>query len=470
MQYKETENVINSIEEQLGFDKDTTTGYLTTCPSNAGSGLKISAKLLIPKAVINGNIHVYCSRWSLRIKKLVDNESEVLSKCKLNITTECFINSFIVKILSLINYEHKLNNNNDFAIKKLTGIDSSVSFLYDHFLDQYKIVSSINNNVIDKSCLFSLYNEQFISYYNDNKTKTNPRKQFSKEITSNLEISCFKELLFTNYLALHFFKDFTNDYITQEAGINVVKYITDYAENKKSVINEIYSEAASSEKIKNINAEENIKTVFIVSRNIKELDFFNKDFSNKDTKYTNALSTDQIETILSTLKNNNFSLEESKEQSNLYFVSHNNNSNIKANMYLATETNVKDSNGDHIKLESSDYELIGEVLKKMKEKLAFKEDSLFGYMTRNVLYCGSGLRLRLEINKSGFSKAGIIDKIDTLSDKNDFVFINKIIQEESEENNKYVILSRFSFSLKQEKLVDNAESFIKELKDFNSSN
>ena len=45
------------LSEKLTFDTDSEFGYLTSCPTNAGTGLRASVMLHLPALTMNGQIH-----------------------------------------------------------------------------------------------------------------------------------------------------------------------------------------------------------------------------------------------------------------------------------------------------------------------------------------------------------------------------------------------------------------------------
>ena len=54
--WRAAEKVDNSIESEVQYSFDQQLGYLTTCPSNVGTGLRVSAMLHLPALVITGEI------------------------------------------------------------------------------------------------------------------------------------------------------------------------------------------------------------------------------------------------------------------------------------------------------------------------------------------------------------------------------------------------------------------------------
>lgn len=401
--YNNIENLALELENELNFDKNQEVGYLTSCPSFAGAGVKVSAIISIPLAINNGNTAIYLNRWSLRVKKLNNNLSEVQSKLKLKVAKEAFVNSFVIKILSLINFQENLQAN-DYTIKKCTSLQGSIKSTYDYFFDTYKILSSFNQ----KQCF--LFNDQFISNFKGNNIVISPlteelrdRIKFSYEINTNSS----EELLLTDYSSVHVYKDFINDYITGETGLNMVKYIEDITTNKQS-LNDLYKKKLEIK----IEEKQDITSNFIFSRNFEELNFFN----SEDSKYNSNLVLSQDKEILI--------LEELKKsyivelvESNIYLVKERENSNNFAKIILATEKSVKETNGDHLTVQSHSYQLAENIVHKIESKIPYHFDIIFGYLARNVLFSGSGLKHQLIFLKEKYSD---IEKIKTIIEKHDY--------------------------------------------------
>ncbi len=246
--FSETYNKIKSIhsklEKELHFDTDPVYGYLTSCPSNIGQGLKVSSFLDIPNAVTHGYFVLGLSRWSLRYKKHSSEHRtfyELMSKHKIGVSESAFINSYIVKIASMINIENKLLENPKFAVKQLESnkLKENVRLLYQNYFEKYKFI--VTPNGVSFNGLFNLN---------------------SKKNAYNLLIADKESYLI--------FKDFIYDYLTATSNVHMNEL-----SEKRDSLRQKYHNTLRSEELESFDAiEKNVqKTSIIVRRNVDEFNF-----------------------------------------------------------------------------------------------------------------------------------------------------------------------------------------------------
>jgi hypothetical protein len=245
--YQRIKKIHHHLSTEINFDYNSEYGYLTSCPSNLGMGLRISAILTIPKTAEQGYFLLCCKRWSLRFKK-VSPSHEIISKHKIGVPEISFVNSFVVKISSLMNFESNLETQPNFNEKKLdeSKFKEEIKSLYHTYFEKYKFV--VTPNLKSFNSLFKLNQNNFYSV-------RIPDKQ--------------------SYFV---FKDFIFDYITGFANINMVD-ITSF-ENRDE-LRKIYTETISEAELKifddlveNKLKEKNLKrSTIIIRRNIKKRNF-----------------------------------------------------------------------------------------------------------------------------------------------------------------------------------------------------
>lgn len=366
----------------------------------------------IPLCLNNGNTNILCNRWSLRLKKLENSLHELLTKQKIGVELNSFINSFIIKVCSFVKFEEKLSENNSFAIKKLdmnSISQSNIKNTYSYFFDQYKLVCSIS-----KDNKFYFFNEQFLS--NSHETK---------EFATNKIGNYYSELYLTDYSAIHIFVDFIKDFITNVTGINMVDFY-----NKKKIENYIeqYNKLNEFDKLlQNFNEEHkkfSLSNVVSFYRNVKSLDFYNStnEFFLEDEEITKI--TDSIK------KDLGLNLEKSEYN---YIFS---NESSKCTINFASKTCVKGTKGNHIAIKSNSINLAIKILEVLEKKIEVQNDVVFGRVVRDPLF--SGLGLKMSLVSSNFDKTEMKNKLEslrTISSKEDYevgfynandnLFINK---------------------------------------------
>jgi arginine kinase len=245
--YQRIKYVHDELARELEFDYHPTYGYLTTCPSNIGMGLKISAWLEIPNTANQGNFLVCCKRWSLRFKKH-SNENrvlyEIISKHKMNVSEVSFINSYITKIISLINFEHNLLDNPNYIERQLDSskMKEAVKHIYQNYFDKYKFVVTPN------------------------------RKSFNSLFKLNTQKNTY-DLLISDKESYVVFKDFIYDYIAAIANVRMSDVTK--LENR-DILREMYTSYLSQKDIEefdNLEKENLKKTTLVLKRNTKNCNF-----------------------------------------------------------------------------------------------------------------------------------------------------------------------------------------------------
>jgi protein-arginine kinase len=76
--YERIIKTLEILEKKLDFVKHDKLGYLTCCPTNVGSGLKIKIEINVPKIADLGKLHQQCSALNLDVKSLYDGREQSL--------------------------------------------------------------------------------------------------------------------------------------------------------------------------------------------------------------------------------------------------------------------------------------------------------------------------------------------------------------------------------------------------------
>ena len=385
--------------------------------------MKVSTILKIPLTQKNGNFPTACSRWSLRVKKINSYESEILSKCKINLDEKTFLNSFLVKIISFLALEEKLNENlENGSIKKLniTQMKENIKSDYNYFFDQYKLVFSYNHLNLD----FYSFNDQF------------KESLLDSQMNFYNEVSFSSDLILTSYNSLHIFKDLIFNYITGETGINMVEYYKDVFKNHDlNLVNENFS------KIKDLKFDEHTNITFF--RN-----FSNKDFFNSSLDKINIVTIKEKEDIKNSLSKAKLSL---KEEDNYFEII---DGNFSCKVIFATQENKKLTEGNHIVVSSNSAIFAEKILTLIGEISEFKYDFLYGNIIRNPLYSGFGYRICYTINgdKSleSYKTIGIKFNFNCVACQN--------------EKGKFIFRSISSINKTPEKAIEELNALVNELK------
>lgn len=404
-QYTKLMEIDKILNSSLKFDKNEESGFLSVCPTNCGSGLKVSAFIKIPKVINDGNLQLLLNKWSLRSKKnlvpFFSETFEILSKCKIKVDVTSFLNSFKIKISSLLHFEEKLDEEPSFLMKKITNVTGSTKKLYEYFFDNYKLVSTKSGH----SSFF--YNNQFTNL--NNETEVSP----------------------TSYLAPHVYRDFFNDYITGETGVNMVKFIGSPLTRDEYDINK---------HVETSSLEGKATLAYDLSRNLKDLDFFN---SEKDK--INLLSQELENKIFEDIKK--VYVHATKQSNSVEIADHS------TTIYLATHESISNTNGNHIRVIGSNLNFIEEVLKIIEGSNKFAYDPIFGYLARNILNSGSGLVITAEFNKSETHK---FENASAICERNDLKLIKDLPE-------KIVVKTLYSVSKPKSVLIQSLIKLSEEL-------
>lgn len=398
--YTRTADIEKHLSSKLKFDKNDDSGFLSVCPTNCGSGLKISAFIKIPKVINDGNLQLLLNKWSLRSKKnlipFFSETFEILSKCKLKVDVTSFLNSFNIKINSLIHFEEKLDEEPSFLMKKLTHLSSSTKKVYEYFYDNYKLVST--------------HNTQSSFFFNGLFTNLNSET----------------EVCPTTYASPHIYRDFFNDYITGETGVNMIKFIAsplahnEYEEDKNIDISHLAERAT---------------VIFEVARNLKNLNFF-----NSPADKANILSHEAENQIFEEIKK--VYPQATKNSNEIEIAEHS------TKIYLASQETVNQTKGNHVRIVGSTLNFIHQVLGILEHNHHFTYDPIYGYLTRNLLDSGSGFVVIAEFKKSETNK---LDNAITICEKHDIKLVSDL-------PDKIVVRSQFSVTKPKSAIL---ESLIK---------
>ncbi len=409
--YTDIYHVNDSLDKELNFDKSEEYGYLTTCPSNVGVGLKISAFLKIPKLINDGNSALLLNKWSLRVKKNMSvessNEYEVLSKSKQETDIIAFLNSFIIKIVSLVHFEQSLEEEQNFSMKKISDLPSNIKSLYESYYDTYKFVSSEN-----ESQMF-YFNQLF-------------KSGISSIVGSNL--------VPTDYKSVHVFRDFINDFVTTETGVYVLKLLE--SKNFESYESK-YNEKTS---FNHSNDKQNVSVSFSLGRNFDNLNFFNNE---KDVAHlvTHELFNNILESLRKAYPNHEITQKDNSIQINSIVTLH-----------LAMEQNITNTKGNHLLINGNNLEEIYRIEQIISLISKFKYDNAYGYLQRNIVYSGCGLYANISIEKD---ESNSTKDHKALADKYD-------LKLSSIEETRLVFDSMFCLSLSGNEIMKKVNDFLLE--------
>lgn len=403
--FEEIMKVSDNLNKKLVFDHSDEYGYLTNCPSNSGSAIKLSAFLKVSKLINDGNTALLLNKWSIRAKKNLTDDSndeyEFLSKCKQGVDVTAFINSFIIKIISLINFENKLIENNGFVMKKSHSLQSNfIKSTYEFYYDSYKLVSTDNG--------------KYLFFFND---------QFANLFNKELRLIVEDELIPTDYKSLHIYADFYNDYIANATNIFMLDL------KKKENIEKKRVEYQSV----NYDQISDIKVQYELYRNFQRLNFFN---SNQDKD--NLLSVDTFNHIKEKISHKfKFDAEEN------FITIHNSNTHV----YFALENHINNTKGNHVLLKSDSIDVLNDIAKMISEIEKYKIDDIYGYVTRNILYSGPAIKISLFLS---------IDNKDKIILPDEFSMTTV--------DDKIVVTNNFSLSLSQQILSERIKELLEKIK------
>jgi protein-arginine kinase len=213
---------INAFEKSLSFEIHRNYGYLTTCPSNLGSSLKISAQFKIQRILEKNVAKELLEKYSFDRKQ---NEKELLivsENHKMNNKEEDFILNFYEKVNSLCFYERNIDVlANRLELKEITN--KSITDSYNNTFNTYKLTLTPEklgfNSIFDFSVklpnshlgivlqsknYYSIYKNFFDTYFGSEfRHDTNKNQTFNTSFDNYiLEIKDMTKLIRTNVKVL----------------------------------------------------------------------------------------------------------------------------------------------------------------------------------------------------------------------------------------------------------------------------
>lgn len=385
------EEKLIQITNKIKFEKNKEFGYLSSCVSNCGEALKISTGLNLPLLSKNGNFVFLLSEWDIhhQFQSKSDNigNNEIIAKHRNGIDKNVFINSYIVKICSLINFENKLAEDINYKFP------------------------SIAENYLSKK-LRSIYN----SHSRSLRSIVTPNNKGFYSIFKMDKISKRFNLSFQDKESYIIFKNVLSDYIAEKTNIsmNLKKGESENSNIKKIITEEITSKNLEdfAEMLK-IHSTEKLNKVFFIQRmNLKNFNFSNsitekyEELKSTFVKISHELLNAvpgklQVGDALDILYNTNFNLifEELKEYSNIP------NRNVMAYLTMDDSILVLFNGEDQIKiiLGIESYERFTEDFSYFKKIFDFLKsycsfDEYFGYLTSNPCNSGSGFEIRMNFS------------------------------------------------------------------------
>lgn len=380
------------ISEKIKFDKNNEFGFATSCVSNCGEGLKITSGLNLPFLTKNGNFVFLLTEWDINHKYQTKQENnghnEIIAKHRNGVDKNVFINSYIVKICSLINFENKLSEDINYKFPQIA----------ENYLAK-KLRSIYNSHSRSLRYIMTPNNKGFNSIFKMDKTS----KRFNLSFQDKESYIIYKNLI--------------SDYIAEKTNVSM-NLSKGEAENKN--IKKLLSEEISAKNIEDfaeqlkLHSTEKLNKVYFIQRmNLKKFNFFNsvpaekiEELKNFFLLLTQEISKTvpgklQVEDGLDVLYNSSFNLifEELKEYSSTA------NRNLMAFLTMDNSILVLFNGEDHIKviLSIESYEKLGEefsyfkkIVDILKPNCSF--DEYFGYLTTNPVNSGSGFEIRMNFN------------------------------------------------------------------------
>lgn len=383
---------LKQISEKLKFEKNNEFNFLTSCLSNSGEALKITTGLNLPLLTKNGNFVFLLTEWDISHKFQMKPEhggsNEITAKHKNAIDKNVFINSYIVKICSLINFENKLAEDANYKFPQIA----------EYYLSK-KLRSIYNSHTRSLKYIVTPNNKGFNSIFKMDKSS----KRFNLSFQDKESYIIYKNLI--------------SDYIAEKTNVSM-NLKKGEAENKK--IKKILSEEISSKNLEDfaeqlkIHSSEKLNKIYFIQRmSLKKFNFFNSLPAEKAEELKNffmQLTADisksvpgklQLEDGLDVLYNSNFNLifEELKEYGSAP------NRNLMAYLTMDNSILVLFNGEDNIKiiLVIESYEKLAEefsYFKKISDVLKphCSFDEYFGYLTANPVNSGSGFEIRMSFN------------------------------------------------------------------------
>lgn len=382
---------LKQISNKIKFENNKEYGFLSSCVSNCGEALKISTGLNLPLLSKNGNFVFLLSEWDINHKFQIKSDTiginEIIAKHKNGIDKNVFINSYITKICSLINFENKLADDINYKFP------------------------SIAENYLSKK-LHSIYN----SHSRSLRSIVTPNNKGFNSIFKMDKVSKRFNLTFQDKESYIIYKNVISDYIAEKTNVsmNLKK-----GESENSKIKKIITEEISLKNLEDfanmlkIHSTEKLNKVFFIQRmNLKNFNFSNsitekqEELKSTFVKISHELLNAvpgklQFGDALDILYNSNFNLifEELKEYSNIP------NRNVMAYLTMDDSILVLFNGEDQIKiiLSIESYEKFTEDFSYFKKIFDFLKiycsfDQYFGYLTTNPCNSGSGFEIRMNFS------------------------------------------------------------------------
>jgi protein-arginine kinase len=437
---------MNKISKNLKFEYNNTNGYLNSCITNNGEGLKISTGLDFSTLSKNGIFGGLLNGWDLKAKYWNKNKKndEIFSKHKQNIPIYTFINSYIVKICSIINFEQKLkeNSNYKFPTIKEANFSKKLKSIYNSYLTYLRYIITPNSKHF--SNIFKI-------------DKSSNRFNFNFQDKESYVI----------------FKNIFVDYIAEKTNISSIK---NKNKNNLEILNEKISEKNLSDfgNLLKKNNNENINKVFFIERrNLNKMNFiihqenlekFNstlhkisKEIMEKvkgkiiNKEFFNVLNNSNFTFILDEIKEN----ENSKEKESFAYINNNDSILVLFNCNDHIQIIMNLQNYENLYEEYSDFEKILEILNPYS---GF--DDYFGYLTTNPLNSGTSFEIKVNMNnKNKIFYHEIKPLLREFSLNRSTIFINN-----------FDIYNKIKFNYSRNEILNNFMNFIQKINNNNNIN
>ena len=83
---------VNELDKQLGFQHDESRGYLSSCPTNLGTGMRASVHVKIPNASEHPDFKKICDEYHIQVSMQTQ-----LSETLLNLSKSKFLSDEVPK-------------------------------------------------------------------------------------------------------------------------------------------------------------------------------------------------------------------------------------------------------------------------------------------------------------------------------------------------------------------------------------
>ena len=390
--FENLDEKLKQISEKIKFEKNNDYGFTTSCVSNCGESLKITSALNLPLLTKNGNFVFLLTEWDINHKYQAKQEhtghNEIIAKHKNGVDKNVFINSYIVKMCSIINFENMLSNDTNYKFPQIS----------ENYLSK-KIRSIYNSHARSLRYIVTPNNKGYNTIFKMDKN--------SKRFNINFQD---KE----SYLI---FKNLISDYIAEKTNVSMNLSMGE-AENK--YLKKILSEEISAKNLEDfseqlkLHSADKLNKVYLIQRmNLKKFNFSNLLSAEKSEELKNFFlqliqeisktipGKLQAEDGLDVLYNSSFNLvfEELKEFGSVA------NRHLMAFLSMDNSILVLFNGEDHIKIVLSieSYDKLGEEFSYFKKIVDLLKpycsfDEYFGYLTANPVNSGSGFEIRMNFN------------------------------------------------------------------------